>query len=70
MRPTPITAPLSIWDGALLVGDARGILSAYDGDGTTRWRLAVGKPLEMAPLVYQGDLIVLGGRGDVHRFSK
>jgi outer membrane protein assembly factor BamB len=69
-HPTPITAPLSIWDGALLIGDARGVLSAYDEDGTIRWRLAVGKPLEMAPIGFQGDLIVLGGRGDVHRFSK
>jgi outer membrane protein assembly factor BamB len=67
---TPVTAPLSTWDGALLVGDARGILSAYEFDGTVRWRLAVGKPLEMAPIAYDGDLIVLGGRGDTHRFAK
>lgn len=69
-HPTPVTAPLSSWDGALLVGDARGILTAYEPDGTLRWRLAVGKPLEMAPIAYDGDLIVLGGRGDVHRFGK
>lgn len=69
-HPIPVTAPLSSWDGALLVGDARGILTAYEPDGTLRWRLAVGKPLEMAPIAYEGDLIVLGGRGDVHRFGK
>ena len=69
-HPTPVTAPLTSWDGALLVGDARGILTAYEPDGSLRWRLAVGKPLEMAPIAYDGDLIVLGGRGDVHRFGK
>ena len=69
-HPTPVTAPLSSWDGALLVGDARGILTAYGSDGEVRWRLAVGKPLEMAPIAYEGDLLVLGGRGDVHRFAK
>jgi len=69
-HPTPVTAPLTNWDGALLVGDARGILTAYEPDGALRWRLAVGKPLEMAPIAYEGDLIVLGGRGDVHRFAK
>ncbi|MBW8773104.1 MAG: PQQ-binding-like beta-propeller repeat protein [Gemmatimonadetes bacterium] len=39
-HPTPVTAPLTSWDGALLVGDARGILTAYGPDGTLQWRLA------------------------------
>lgn len=69
-HPTPITAPLSTWDGALLVGDAKGIVTAYERDGTTRWRLAVGTPVEMAPMAYEEDLIVFGGRGDIHRFGK
>lgn len=69
-HPTPITAPLTTWDGALLVGDAKGILSAYNTDATLRWQLAVGKPVDVAPFEYEGDLIVIGGRGDVHRFSK
>lgn len=69
-HPTPITAPVSTWDGALLVGDTKGILTAYEPNGEVRWRLAVGKPLEMAPIAYQGDLLVFGGRGDLHRFER
>ncbi len=70
VHPTPITAPVSRWDGALLVGDAKGILTAYEPEGQLRWRLAVGKPVEVAPISYDGDLLVLGGRGDLHRFAK
>jgi outer membrane protein assembly factor BamB len=69
-HPSSVTAPLSTWDGALLVGDAKGILSAYNPDATLRWQLAVGRPVDVAPFDYEGDLIVIGGRGDVHRFSK
>jgi outer membrane protein assembly factor BamB len=70
VHQSPITAPVTWWDGSLLVGDALGILTAYAPDHTVRWRLAVGRPLEVAPFDYEGDLIVLGGRGDVHRFAK
>jgi len=66
----PVTAPVGWWDGALLVGDALGILTAYEPDHSVRWRLAVGRPLDVAPFEYEGDLIVMGGRGDVHRFAK
>ena len=69
-HPTPVTAPPSAWDGALLVGDAKGIVTAYERDGTVRWRLAVGTPVEVAPMPYENDLIVFGGRGDIHRFAK
>lgn len=69
-HPIPISAPLGRWDGALLVGDAQGILTAYEPTGTVRWRIGVGRPLEMAPIDYHGDLIVFGGRGDIHRYGK
>ena len=69
-HPTPITAPLSTWDGALLVGDAKGIVTAYEPTGAVRWRLAVGTPVEIAPMPYEDDLIVFGGRGDIHRFGR
>ncbi|HVX89132.1 MAG TPA: PQQ-binding-like beta-propeller repeat protein, partial [Gemmatimonadales bacterium] len=57
-HPTPITAPLSSWDGLMLVGDAKGIVTAYGADGAARWRLAVGTPVELAPMPYEDDLIV------------
>jgi len=67
---SPITAPVTVWDGSLLVGDALGIITAYAPDNSVRWRLAVGRPIDVAPIEYEGDLIVIGGRGDVHRFGK
>lgn len=69
-HPSPITAPLGSWDGALLVGDAKGILTAYEPTGEVRWRIGVGRPVEMAPMTYEGDLLVFGGRGDLHRYGK
>ena len=66
----PITAPVGAWDGALLVGDAEGVLTAYEPTGAVRWRVGVGRPVELAPIEFEGDLIVLGGRGDIHRYSK
>lgn len=69
-HPYPITAPIGTWDGALLVGDAKGILTAYEPMGVVRWRIGVGRPVEMAPIEYQGDLLVFGGRGDLHRYAK
>jgi outer membrane protein assembly factor BamB len=69
-HPFPITAPIGAWDGALLVGDAKGILTAYEPSGEVRWRIGVGRPVEMAPMEFEGDLVVFGGRGDIHRYSK
>jgi outer membrane protein assembly factor BamB len=69
-HPTAVTAPVALWDGALLVSDTKGIVTAYGPDGQARWRLAVGKPIEVAPMPYEGDLLVLGGRGDLHRFGR
>jgi outer membrane protein assembly factor BamB len=70
VHPTPVTAPVTTWDGSLLIGDALGVLTAYAPDQSVRWRLAVGRPVEVAPIEYEGDLIVIGGRGDVHRFGR
>jgi peptide deformylase len=69
-HPTPVTAPVALWDGAVLVSDTKGIVTAYEPDGSSRWRLAVGKPIEVAPMPFEGDLLVLGGRGDLHRFGR
>lgn len=69
-HPMPVTAPVGAWDGALLVGDAEGIITAYEPTGQVRWRIGVGRPVEMAPFTFEGDLIVLGGRGDIHRYAK
>jgi outer membrane protein assembly factor BamB len=66
----PVTAPPFSWNGTLLIGDARGILSAYGATGEVAWRLAVGRPIDVAPIEVAGDLVVFGGRGDVRRYSR
>ena len=64
----PVTAPPLPWHDMLLVGDARGLLHAYDSTGSVQWRLAVGRPVEVAPIPFADGLLVIGGRGDLHRF--
>lgn len=66
--PSPIAAPPLSWRGLILVGMADGTLRAVDSTGAERWRIAVGSPLYTAPIPMPDGLIVLGGRGDIHRF--
>ncbi|MFI5235240.1 MAG: PQQ-binding-like beta-propeller repeat protein [Gemmatimonadales bacterium] len=66
----PFTAPLVHWDSLLLAGRADGILQAFGPDGTERWEIAVGRPLVQPPLLLSDGFVVLGGRGDLHRFTR
>jgi outer membrane protein assembly factor BamB len=65
----PISAPPAVWNGLVLLGGADGTLLAIRPDGSTAWTLAVGRPLMEPPVALGPDLLVLGGRGDVHRFA-
>lgn len=56
---------------------ARGILAAsVSGEvvlvdpvsGAIAWRVQLDGPIEQPPLVRDGDLVVVGGRGDIHMF--
>lgn len=64
----PVAAPPLPWHDLLLVGMADGTLRAFDSTGAERWRIAVGGPLYTAPIPLANGLLVLGGRGDIHRF--
>ena len=64
----PISAAPTPWHDLLLVGMADGTLRAFDSTGAERWRIAVGGPLYSAPIPLADGLLVLGGRGDLHRF--
>ena len=64
----PISAAPTPWHDLVLVGMADGTLRAFDQTGAERWRIAVGGPLYTPPIPLPDGLLVLGGRGDIHRF--
>lgn len=63
----PVSAPPTPWREWLLVGMADGTLRALDADGVEAWRVAVGRPLVQPPIVLPDGIVIVGGRGDVHR---
>ena len=63
----PASAPPLPWRGWLLVGMADGTLRALGPDGQEAWRVAVGRPIVQPPIVLPDGLLIVGGRGDLHR---
>ena len=66
----PVTAPVSIMDGLILLGGADGTLRALEPGGTERWRVSLWSPVEMGPLLLDDGLVAAGGRGDLHRYRR
>ena len=66
----PVTAPVSILDGLILLGGADGTIRALDAGGTERWRVALWRPVELRPLPLDDGLVAAGGRGDLHRYRR
>ena len=66
----PVTAPLSVVDGQLLLGGADGTLRALRTDGTEAWRLQLWRPVELGPLALEDGLLAIGGNGDLHRYRQ
>jgi outer membrane protein assembly factor BamB len=53
----------------VLVATVRGeILLVDPASGGVRWRARVDGPVEHPPLVREGQLVVVGGRGDIHAY--
>ena len=63
----PVSAPPTPWRGWVLVGMADGTLRALGPDGVEAWRVGVGRPLVQPPIVLPHGLLIVGGRGDLHR---
>lgn len=63
----PVSAPPTPWHGWVLVGMADGTLRALGPDGVEAWRVAVGRPLVEPPVVLPDGIVIIGGRGDIHR---
>lgn len=67
--PDPASAPPVPWRGWLLVGMADGTLRALGHDGREAWRVAVGRPIVHPPIILPDGLLIIGGRGDLHRMA-
>ena len=66
----PVTAPVTWYDGLILLGGADGVLRALRPDGEEVWRLLLRWPIELAPLPLPDGLLAIGGGGDLHRYRR
>ncbi len=66
----PVTAPLSVVDGQILLGGADGTVRALRPDGTEVWRIQLWRPVELRPLALDGRPLAIGGNGDLHRYRQ
>jgi outer membrane protein assembly factor BamB len=66
----PVTAPVSVVDGLLLLGGADGTLRALRPDGSEAWRLQLRRPVELGAVALRDGLLAIGGNGDLHRYRQ
>jgi outer membrane protein assembly factor BamB len=60
--PTPLAR-------GILAGSVSGeVVLADPGSGAIGWHAQLDGPIEQPPLVRDGDLVVVGGRGDIHAY--
>ncbi len=66
----PVTAPISIAGGQILLGGADGTVRALRPDGSEIWRLRIWRPIELGPVPLSDGLLAIGGNGDLHRYRR
>lgn len=66
----PVTSPVTIHDGHILLGGADGQLRALRPDGSEAWRVQLWRPVEIGPLPLPDGLVAIGGEGDLHRYRR
>jgi len=66
----PVTAPVTIMDGEILLGGADGRIRAFTPQGVERWRIQLWRPVELGPVALSDGLLAAGGDGDLHRYRK
>lgn len=62
-----LAGPTPTADG-ILVGGVTGEVLLVDAGGTIKWRAQVDGPIETPPLVFDGQLLVAGGHGDLRAY--
>jgi outer membrane protein assembly factor BamB len=67
----PVTAPVTVLDGAILLGGADGTIRALrPEDGRELWRLRLLRPIELSPIPLSDGMLAIGGNGDIHRYRQ
>ena len=66
----PVTSPVTVADGLVLLGGADGTLRALRPDGTEAWRLQLRWPVELGPVPLDDGILAIGGDGDLHRYRR
>ncbi|MEA2722359.1 MAG: eukaryotic-like serine/threonine-protein kinase [Gemmatimonadales bacterium] len=66
----PVTAPVTVLKGQIILGGADGTMRALRSDGTEVWRLRVWRPVELGPIPLADGLLAIGGNGDLHRYRR
>jgi hypothetical protein len=66
----PVTAPVTILNGQIILGGADGTIRALRPDGSEIWRLRVWRPVELGPIPLVDGLLAIGGNGDLHRYRR
>ncbi len=66
----PVTAPVTIMRGQILLGGADGTIRALRPDGSEIWRVRVWRPVELGAIPLADGLLAIGGNGDLHRYRR
>lgn len=66
----PVTAPVTMLDGLVILGGADGTLRALRPDGREAWRIQLQWPVELGPLRLDDGMLAIGGHGDLHRYGR
>jgi outer membrane protein assembly factor BamB len=64
----PVTAPVTVVGGQILLGGADGLLRALRPDGAELWRVQLWRPIELGVVALDDGLVAIGGAGDLHRY--
>ncbi len=66
----PVTAPVMVINGEIVLGGADGTVRAFRPDGKEVWRVQLWRPIELGPIALDDGLIAIGGNGDLHRYRQ
>ncbi len=66
----PVTAPVTVIDGQVLLGGADGTLRSLRTNGQEIWRVRIWQPVELGPVQMGDGLVAIGGNGDLHRYRR
>ena len=66
----PVTAPITMAGGHILLGGADGTIRALRVDGSEIWRVRVWRPVELGPIALADGVLAIGGNGDLHRYRR